>query len=699
MRFPLILGVLLAIAPFGGALAQASGTAAPPADTTPAPAAPAAPLAGTGDFHIVWEVKNRFRLFRNEADFLRLAAASQGDGVLAAEDRLERATDGLGWAKDIVPDLCLDDYGNLLETCERDGVRENYLTPADHPIGVTLSGPAPQDANCVWSFDSGNGPSQHTTAPCDKEIRLRVPSGHTTIASVDIPLGDGTAQRVSTEIAVRDVLVAGLGDSIAAGEGNPDRAVELEGGFCFKRFLSGGFSQYYRPSRAGYNDDRSCENGPASPGVARDWDRHGARWMNPACHRSLYSYQVRTMLALAIEQPHIAVTLVPLACTGATIGAGMFAGQRADDCPWVVGIESCSGTAPAQFAELGKVMAQVHRQDPKRNLDMVLLTIGANDVNFAGLVANVIVEATTERILLREGGAIVSVADATKSLERDLPDEFAQMRTALKPYVGGNLDRVVFVSYPNPAMQAPDKPCPGGRDGLDVHPAFGADAERLRAAAQFVETKFLPGIRALATCEGSKACRNPTTDAMTFVDSHQAQFNRHGMCVRAQSDPEFDRHCFLSSGQSFQTDPNAAPDNPMACGEPPGDYLPYAPRARWIRTANDSYFTAMTYPEGMPAILKPSDIHDALWGVLSAVYGGAVHPTAEGYAAMADAALPAVRGVLGLKAPPAVQAEPLPPPSAPAPVAVPAPAPVPAPVPAPAPAAPPAIAAPPSRTP
>ncbi len=85
------------------------------------------------------------------------------------------------------------------------------------------------------------------------------------------------------------------------------------------------------------------------------------------------------------------------------------------------------------------------------------------------------------------------------------------------------------------------------------------------------------------------------------------------------------------------------------------------PRGRWIRTANDSYFTAMTYPEGMPAILKPSDIHDALWGVLSAVYGGAVHPTAEGYAAMADAALPAARGVLGLNPPPAVSAEPLPP--------------------------------------
>lgn len=650
MRLPATLALL-----FASLFALAPGDAA------------FAQLAGTGDFHIDWEVKNRFRLFRNEGDFLRLAAASRGDGVLAAEQRLERDSDGLGWAKDVVGNLCLDNSGELLETCERDGVRENYLLPSDHPIGVTISGPMPQDATCVWSFDDRSGPPKQTSAPCEQEVKLRVRSGRSTVASVDIPLGDGTAQRVTQEIAVRDFLIAGIGDSIAAGEGNPDRAVELDGGFCFKRFLSGGFSQYFRPSRAGYEDDRSCENGPSSPTAAKDWARHGARWMNPPCHRSLYSYQVRTTLALAIEQPHIAVTLVPLACTGATIGAGMFASQLADDCPWVVGIESCSGTAPAQFAELRDIMAAVHRQDPKRNFDLVLLTVGANDVNFAGLLANVIVESTTERILLRQGGAIASVADSQKALDKDLPEEFAQLRTTLKPYVGGNLGRVVFVSYGNPAMQADNKPCPGGRDGLDVHPSFGADADRLRAAADFVENKFLPKIKVLAICDGNKVCRDPATETMTFVDGHQAAFLRHGMCVRATDDPEFDRNCFSAKGDSFQVDPTVAPDNPMACGEPPGNYRPYASRGRWIRTANDSYFTAMTYPEGMPAILKPSDIHDALWGVGSAVYGGAVHPTAEGYAAMADAALPAARGVLGLSAPSAIQSAPLPPPVAPAP--------------------------------
>ena len=650
MRLSVILALLIALAPVDAAFAQ---------------------LAGAGNFHIVWEVKNRFRLFRNETDFLRQVAASRGDGVLAAEHRLEHDSAGFGWAKDVVGNLCLDNFGKLLETCQRDGISENYLVPRDHPIGVALSGMAPQGAICVWTFDDGEGQLKQNNAPCDQEIKLRVRYGRTTVATVDVPLGDGTARRVVAEIAVRDVLIAGLGDSVAAGEGNPDRAVELGGGFCFRRFLTGGVSQYFRPGRAGYTDDRSCENGPSSPTAALDWAHHGARWMNPACHRSLYSYQVRTALALAIEQPHLAVTFIPLACTGATIEAGMFDSQRSDDCPWVVGIDTCSGRSPAQFAELSALMTAARRQDPKRSLDMVLLTMGANDVSFAALVANVIVDAATERLLLRQGGAIVSVADSQKSLDQDLPDEFARLRAALKPFVGGNLARVVFVSYGNPAMQAENKPCPGGRGGFDVHPAFSADRERLRAAAEFVDTKFLPKLKMLATCDGNKVCRDPITDRMTFVDGHQAAFARHGMCVRAADDPEFDRACFSQTGDSFQTDLTKAADDPMACGHSASEYRPYASRARWIRTANDSYFTAMTYPEGMPAVLKPSDIHDALWGVLSAVYGGAVHPTAEGYAAMADATLPAARGVLGLPVPPAVRTEPLPPPVEAAPIGAP----------------------------
>jgi hypothetical protein len=134
---------------------------------------------------------------------------------------------------------------------------------------------------------------------------------------------------------------------------------------------------------------------------------------------------------------------------------------------------------------------------------------------------------------------------------------------------------------------------------------------------------------------------------MTFVDEHQAQFKDHGFCAQAHTDPDFDRTCF-KDGISFQPDRTGL-THPLTCPQPPSLFRAYASRQRWIRTANDSYFAAMTYATGTMYPIAPPDIHDALWGVGSAVYGGALHPTAQGYAAMADAVLPAARGLLGLQ--------------------------------------------------
>ena len=130
---------------------------------------------------------------------------------------------------------------------------------------------------------------------------------------------------------------------------------------------------------------------------------------------------------------------------------------------------------------------------------------------------------------------------------------------------------------------------------------------------------------------------------MTFVDAHQSAFASHGVCARSDDDPAFDQECFSSKGETFESSLTKAATDPMICGYPASEFRPYASRTRWIRTANDSYFAALTYPEGLPALLQPSDLHDAIWGVFAAVYGGAVHPTAEGHAAMADAAVPAAR--------------------------------------------------------
>ena len=226
--------------------------------------------------------------------------------------------------------------------------------------------------------------------------------------------------------------------------------------------------------------------------------------------------------------------------------------------------------------------------------------------------------------------------------------------------MGNAFERVIFVSYGNPALSPEGGSCPAGRGGLDIHPAFAADAQRLASVARFVQEKFLPALKGLATCTAKGACAGPS-ESMTFVDDHQAAFAQHGYCASAETDPPFDRQCFLADGKSFTESLVTGGTEPLVCGLAVGEFRPFAPRARWIRTPNDSYFTAMTFPEGVAAGLQPSDLHDATWGVLSAVYGGAFHPTAEGHAATADAALAAAKNALHLPADTSVIAAPLPP--------------------------------------
>ncbi len=650
----LIAAALLAAAP-GAPPALAQTPLFPPAMQDPAamqdpPATPSAagtPSAGDAAMQISWEVRNRFRLFREERDFLLHADGGPVRSVLATEQALALQSDGRGWARNTVNRLCIDLLGRVSEPCSRDGVKESYLTPTEHPVTLRLTGQVPVGATCAWSLDDGDGPRQ-STFDCAEPVNFRARYGRPTVATVDVSSAEAPV-RLSTEVAVRDIFIAGLGDSIASGEGNPDRAVALaDEGFCFRSYLGMAYTQYYRPSRAGYKGGRACE----APDSLQVWQRQSALWLNSACHRSLYSYQTRTALALAVQYPHIAVTYLPLACTGATIAEGLFGSQQARECPPTKSGAKCSRKVNAQLTELREAVTAAKRRQPDRRLDLVLLSIGANDINFSGLVADVIVDSATERTLFRRSGVIGSVEDSRDAMTNDLPRGFARLRDALKPLVG-DMSRVVYVSYANPTLAADGGPCPGGPAGFDIHPSFNAEPRRLAHVSNYVQDEFLPALKSLALCQGGILCRDPAADRMTFVDAHQTSFAGHGFCARAATDPEFDQACFSAKGESFDPDIVTAASQPMLCGRSAGEYRAYLPRARWIRDANDSYFAAMTYPGGLPASSQPSDIHDATWGVLSAVYGGAVHPSAEGHAAMADAALPAAAAVLQLDAEPA----------------------------------------------
>jgi hypothetical protein len=633
----------------------AQATAPAPAEPPAAPAVEPAPLEPTVEpatgVAITWSVVNRFRLFRDGRDFRRHAEAAQGRTVLETEQSLAAATDGNGWARDIVGRLCLDRIGQIADQCVRDEVREDYLNPTDHNVEVRLTGILPAGAMCTWSFGAeGASASSRAGTECDATVRTRVLYGKPTKATVDIAVPGEAVRRATADIAVRDLLIAGLGDSIASGDGNPDRPVALsDDGFCFRRFaLAGNNVQYFRPGRAGFSGDKACEGDVGAGGSdLAVWARLSARWMNGACHRSLYGYQLRAALALAIESPHLAITFLPLACTGATIADGLFNGQRSRELNCGGDSIPCPTTTAAQITQLRAILTRAQRGQPARTLDLVFLTVGANDINFSGLVADIIIEARSERALFSRAGVITSVEAAQATLDKKLPADFARLRAALKPLLGNALERVVFVSYGNPAFGPGGEPCPGGRAGFDIHPAFGVDGDRLRPAAAFVQDKFLPALKEIVTCSAKGACP-ARSDAMTFVDAHQGAFADHGFCARADSDPPFDRECFSPDGKSFNDSLIEGATDPLACSAAVSEFRAYASRARWIRTPNDAYFAAMTFPEGVSAALRPSSLHDATWGVLSAVYGGAIHPTAEGHAAMADAALAAAKNVLQL---------------------------------------------------
>ena len=192
------------------------------------------------------------------------------------------------------------------------------------------TGEVPVGATCAWSFDDGDGP-QKSTFDCAEAGQSARP----------LRPADGRHRRGSARLGCprkgfrpRSGCATSSSPGLATAS-PPAKAIRTAPSRCPTRASASAIisasasAQYYRPSRAGYKGGRACE----APDSLSNWQRYGALWLNAACHRSLYSYQTRTALALAVQYPHIAVTYLPLACTGATIADGLFGSQRARECP------------------------------------------------------------------------------------------------------------------------------------------------------------------------------------------------------------------------------------------------------------------------------------------------------------------------------------------------------------------------------
>jgi hypothetical protein len=597
--------------------------------------------AQIANVEIQWEVKNRFRLFAEEKDFLAAEERYKNRKTILEAEQAAGGKDGEGWARH-VGRLCFNPVNGLVrDDCERDGRPDRYINPREHQVYVKAL--AQDGAECFWTFVA-DGARTQLQKPCSDRVeqafRYRKPNR----AEVEVRKGGAVVARGNAVISVNDVLIVGMGDSVASGEGNPTRKVQLQekSGFCYFRVNSN--DMFYLPARAAPGLRTICpppgSGGPDEPPLPDQtpiFEKAEAKWLHAPCHRSMYSYQFRAALVRAVEDKHGAVTFVPLACSGATIEEGVLASQPARERP-LIGKVRPDRIVESQISALRGLVAPNGKV--ARLPDVILLTIGANDIGFSGLVANVIVQPDTgERQFLDLADVIVTPDDARVELRDTLPPSFTRLRRALAPFVRNDFKRIVFTTYANPALASADSVCPSGRRGLDSHPAFTVDGAALADTSRFVEKEFIPRLRRVVLCEGN-AC--PPSRAMTYVDAHRPAFTGRGFCANGPGDPAFDRACFLD-GSSFRTDLVEAQKDPLVCGLSASAFLPYAPRERWIRTPNDGYFAAMTHPLSTP--LKPPSLHDSLWGVSAALYGGAIHPTAEGHAAMADAVLPMLRPV------------------------------------------------------
>jgi hypothetical protein len=590
---------------------------------------------------IEWQVDNPFRFFLDRADtevhratWASLTPEQAVNPVLSAEDLLaQRHPDG--WAATMYDKTCWDPKHNRYACPER----RDYLKPKSHMVRASINNL--EDAttvDCTWlTAPIGGELGTAVTLPCDTEVKLEIPYPDGAWIKVEI----GGRQVAEVLARVTDLFVVGMGDSFAAGEGNPDVPVRLS------------------PTRSidyDADDEKGALRGyPARVGAwhtigDRAFIEENARWQDQACHRSLYSHQLRVALQLAIEDPHRAVTYVGVACSGAETVFGLFLRYKGNE--WVpnppelsqisaVADAQCGGRArdvelPEAYHMKGRIpelkgglVLRKCDADVARKIDLLMLSIGGNDIGFSRLVANaVLADGSMLRKLGGWFGQVYGFSDATKLMDV-LDDRFKAVNRAahwLLHIPWSESDRVILTSYPPMALlDDGTTACPSGNAGMNVLPDFFLSEAKAREGNIAAER--------LNAVMGDAARQS----GWTFVKAHRALFRGRGICTGYTETP-------LTPDDEMRlprlVDGVWTPYNPS-------EWHAYAPRRRWFRTPNDAYMTG-NFHVAQSVLQKVLKTEKLAWvqPLLAAVYSGAFHPTAEGQAAMADAVVEKARAIL-----------------------------------------------------
>ncbi len=593
---------------------------------------------------IKWRVENPFRFFTDPADseihratYRALGQLDRLSPVLAAEQALQSRHDD-GWAATMYRKTCWSWTSNRY-TCP---AYDDYMNPASHVVIAEMAGlDEAANLNCTWLTAPNGGRAsrgQALTQPCTEPAVFEIPYPSGAAIRVEI----GGRDVAATDVKVRDLLIVAMGDSFGSGEGNPDIPV-----------------RFSRDRAASYNSPDASEDLSGYPARIGDWKQIGdktfigenARWVDQACHRSLYSHQMRAALQLAVEDPHRSVTFAGVACSGAEVTFGLFLRYKGNE--WVPNPPVLSQISAVAEAQCGKRETQaldlpeayhmngsipelmgglVLRKCPKdqaRKIDLVLLSVGGNDIGFSRLVANAIL--SSESMLRQLGGWIGEVhgqTQASAQLAR-LDARYKSLNRAIHSllYVPWEeSDRVIMASYPGMALAGDgSETCKDGRAGLEVVSDFQLSEQKLREGT-WVADKLHRQMRESAETYG-----------WSFVETHRRSFINRGICSGSTQD-----------GARIAEEMRL-PRKIEGAWKPynPADFQAYAMRQRWFRTPNDAFMTGNFHVAAslLQKVLK-FDSLARFQLLLASTYSGAFHPTAEGHAAIADAVADKARIVL-----------------------------------------------------
>jgi len=243
----------------------------------------------------------------------------------------------------------------------------------------------PPEGDCYWIVDGNDNGQILAYQPCKDSLYVNVPIDKDINVRAGV-LASGLFPKLpdfNTTVHVFGKVILALGDSYVSGEGNPDQPA-----------LHKVEHDEIPKSDSGYNwflsrpDDKDFKESPDESPV----------WLDRTCHRSSLSNQFKVALRYAVDHPEQRIVFVSFSCSGAEIMQGLLQPQKDLPYPDRLLLEGQIQSA-VRFLCNGEI--DKHRNDKlhfdeyrcKGNLenfrqpDLILLSIGGNDVGFGPLIS------------------------------------------------------------------------------------------------------------------------------------------------------------------------------------------------------------------------------------------------------------------------------------------------------------------------